>query len=665
VTLPMAVLGTFVLMHLFGLGLNLMTLAALTVAIGLIDDDSIIVLENIDRHRLMGKPPIRAALDGLREIFPPDLAGTLTVLSAFAPLLLITDLAGQLFRPFGLTFSFMLVLSFVFSVALIPAASAHWLRRPANAEPDRPTRGARAIAFLGRVNDRFLSRLLRHRTLTIVVALVLLGGSIALLALSPIQFMPLLDEDSLLVSYELAPGTSLIESNRFGDELEARLLAMPAVEAVFRRTGSPEESFYVEGPDEGELVVRLRRSRTVPARAVREALQQMLASYPGVIGRINEPTTEKIDESFSGLPALFGITVLSTDLDVLYDAAARVEKAAGAVPGIRNVVNNTKVQFDQIVVRVDREACAELGVKANEIATSVRIAMQGDDAAVAIINQKPMRIFVRYADEARNEPVALERLLVSTRDGRSIPLARLARVSRERGYPVIEHQHGVRSLTMPAEIAGNPLAVIRRLDRAVAALDLDPSVQVAYAGEYQQLLSTGVQALWAMLGATILVFGVVAFQLGNLLDPLVVLVKLPIDFMGAAIALAVLRQPLDITLPLGLITLIGVSVNNAIVLLTFARKARLEGLGAQDAICKAVSLRFRPMVLTHMTTLLALIPAAIGLGHGPQLLQPLGIMLFGGLTAGTLLTLNLLPVIYVTTDRWRKEPRPAGDVADG
>jgi len=377
--------------------------------------------------------------------------------------------------------------------------------------------------------------------------------------------------------------------------------------------------------------------------------------------------SEKIDESFSGLPALFGITVFSADLEKLYDAADKVEQVAGTVPGISNVVNNTKVPFDRIVVRIDRRACAELGVEARAVAAAVHTAMQGDEAGVTIVDQKPMPLFVRYANEARNETDAIKRLLVYTQDGRSIPLARLARVSRERGYPTIGHQHGVRSLTMSAEIDGNPVTTIRRLDHAVAALHLDPSVQVGHAGEYQQLLATGMQALWALLGATLLVYGVVSFQLGNLLDPLIVLAKLPIDFMGAALALVIMRQPLDVTLPLGLITLTGVSVNNAIVRLTFAGKFRREGLGAQEAIRRAVSLRFRPMVLTHVTTLLALIPAAIGFGQGPQLLQPLGIVLFGGLTAGTLLTLNLLPVIYVSTERWRRSrgAAPGGSAMAG
>ena len=655
VTIPLAVLGTFLLLHVFGLGLNLITLAALTVAIGLIDDDSIIVLENIERHRALGKSPIRAALDGLKEIVAADLAGTLTVLSAFVPLLLVTGLAGRLFRPFGLTFSFMIGLSFVFSVTLIPVAV---MRVGKGATPQtsqgKLTLGGRAIAWLGGINDRMLAVLLRHRTWTIATAGAMFVGAVSLLALNPVRFLPLLDEDSLLASYELAPGTSLRESNRVADQLEREILALPTTASVFRRTGSPEESFYPEGPNQGELMVRLRHDRPVSADQVRQQLVQMLADQPGVLGRVNEPTSEKLDESFSGLPALFGITVYGRDLDVLYDAASKIEQAARAVPGVGNVVNNTKVSIDQLVVRVNRSKCAELNVDATQVARAVRIAFQGDEVGVTLLNQRPVAFFVRYQPRDRKHPESLSSLLVPTRDGRHIPLAIVADIRRAAARPTIEHQRGLRSLTMPVEVDGNPLAVMRRLKTTIDQLQLAPSIQVRFAGEYQQLLVTGQQSLWSLVLAVLLVYGVIALQLGSRLDPLVVLAKVPIDFFGAAIALSVMRQPLDLTLPLGLITLVGVSVNNGIVLLTFTRSFREQGLAAETAVRQAVRIRFRPMVLTHLTTLLALIPAGLGIGRGPQLLQPLAILLFGGLTAGTLLTLNLLPVLYLSSERWRR-----------
>ncbi len=653
ITFPLTVLATLWLMHGFDLGLNLMTLGALTVAIGMVADDAIVVLENIDRHRNFGQPPRQATLDGLHEILGADISGTLTVLAAFAPLVFVGGLAGRLFHPFAISFSLLLMFSLLLSVTLIPLAAAHWMRPKTALKPQSASLSTRLVSGFEKFNLRLLDRLLLHRGKTLVMVSLLLLGSLLLLVFNPARMLPLLDENSLLLSYGLAPGSSLTESNRVGDELEQKLLAIPGVKSVYRRTGSPESSYFIEAPNEGELVIRLATGKVTDVLALQGKIKKVLAEMPGVIGRVNEPTSEKLDESFSGLPALFGITLYGTNLKQLYASASRVEVAARQVDGIANVVNNTKVPVDQLRLSIDRDALARFDVSARTVAQAVRTAMQGDTISQVVIEQQPVDIYLRYSRPWRDTVAALKQVQIPGPDGSLIPLSVLSQSKILSSYPTIEHQRGMRTLTLSAEIDGNPYAVINRLDQALTALHLPRGIQWAYTGEYGQLLKTGVQILWILLASALLVYGIIAIQLGNLLDPAVVLTKLPLDFMGAALALFITRQHLDLTVAIGFITLIGVSTNNGIMLLTFTQKFRRQGMGAVSAVREAVRLRTRPMLLTHLTTLLALIPAALGLGAGPQLLQPLGIMLFGGLTAGTLLTLNVLPVIYIATERWR------------
>ncbi|HEB54741.1 MAG TPA: efflux RND transporter permease subunit, partial [Gammaproteobacteria bacterium] len=521
--------------------------------------------------------------------------------------------------------------------------------RPRHAGP-----GAIIVHGFEHFNLRLLDVLLRHRIKTLLLIVVMLLGSLALLAFNPARMLPLLDEDSLLLSYGLAPGTSLAESNRVGDDLERRLLALPAVKGVFRRTGSPGSSFYIEGQNEGELVLRLDQDKAPDPQVVKAEVNRLLANTVGVVGRVSEPTTEKLDESLSGMPALFGITLYGTDLKQLYASAARVEKAAREVDGLSNVVNNTRVPVDQVRLAIDRAALARFDVDAATVAQAVHTAMQGESLTQVVIDQQPIDIFLRYVLPRRDSLAGLRQVQVPDHRGHLIPLSQLARIESLSSYPLIEHQRGIRTLTLTAGIEGNPFAVIRRLDQRLAELKLPQDIQWSYTGEYGQLLHSGGQMLWLLLSSALLVYGIISVQLGNLLDPAVVLSKLPLDFMGAALALFITRQPLDLTVAIGFITLIGVATNNGIMLLTFTRNFRRQGLDAVAAVREAVRLRSRPMLLTHLTTLLALIPAALGWGNGPQLLQPLSIMLFGGLTAGTLLSLNLLPVIYVMTERWRK-----------
>ncbi len=657
-SLPLTLLATFWVMGRVHLGLNLMTLGALTVAIGMLADDAIVVLENIDRHRTQGKTAWRAALEGTREILSADVAGSLTVLAAFAPLVLVGGLGGRLSHAFGITFSVLLLFSLLVSVTLIPLAAAHWSGRGAGA---RGRSGDRLVRAFERLNLRLLDLFLRHKRKSLLLVLLSLLGSLALLAFNPARLLPLLDEDSLLLSYQLAPGTSLAESDRVGSDLERRLLALPAIAAVYRRTGSPQSSYYIERPDEGELVLRLDRSQVSDVLATRSRVQWLLDDTPGVVGRVNEPTTEKLDESFSGLPALFGITLYGNSLSALYKAADQVATAAQRVAGVGEVVNNTRIPVDQLRIQPDYAALARFDVSVAQVAEAVRLALQGETLTQTFIDQRPVAVFLRYGAAARSRLEDLPQVQVGNGRGALVPLGQLARIESSSSYPIIEHQRGLRSLTLTVAIDGNPLAVIRRLDRALGALALPADIQWRYSGQYGELLHTGTQLLWALLAAAFLVYGIIAIQLGNLLDPLVVLVKLPLDFSGAALALFITRQHLDLTVALGFLTLIGVATNNGVMLMTFIRRFRQQGMDALAAVHAAVRMRSRPMLLTQLSTLLALIPAALGIGAGPQLLQPLGIMLFGGLTVGTLLTLNLLPVIYLLTESRRKNPLSGSD----
>lgn len=660
VSVPLSVFATFLLMDWAGFGLNLMTLGALTITIGMIDDDAVLVIENIFRHRQMGKPSFQATIDGTSEIIGADVAGTLTTVAAFAPLVLLSGLPGRMFLPFGLTFGFVLLLSLLFSLSILPWVTARWLPSPEHGFDLSKTTSGRFFQWIARINRGLLEVLLRRRWLTIAGAVVILAGMSGLVTLNPVRFLPLLDEDSLLLSYQLAPGTALSESDRIGHELEALVLAEPGVKGVFRRTGSPAGTFFIEGPDQGEITIRLDHQAGRTAQQVKTSVEAKVAGIPGLVTRLNEPTSEKLDESFSGLPAMFGITVFADRLDELYDAARRVEDIARKTEGIDKVVNNTKIPVESLVVEIDRAACARLGVAPLRVQEAVEIAIQGVEAVETLVDGRVIRVFVRYAAAAGEPLDKLRHVVVAGPDGALIPLPQLATIKPALAYPTIEHLWGSRSLTLTAEVEGSPFAVMPRLDRAVAGLKLPEGIRVSYVGQYRELSHTVMQSIWILLGAAALVYAIMVVQLRSLLDAAIVLVKLPIDFAGAALALYVTHQTLDLTVVLGFITLVGVAMNNGIVLLSFATQLRKEGLDAVSAIHKAVEVRIRPMLLSYLTTVLALIPAAIGIGSGPQLLQPLGIMLFGGLSLGVVMTLNLIPVVYVATERWRGQPRLEG-----
>lgn len=660
ITIPLSVVGVFILLGWAGLGVNLMTLGALTVSIGMIADDGILVLENIFRHWQLGKTPSAAAQDGTREILGADIAGTFVVVVTFVPLVFLQGLAGRLFQPFGLTFGSVLALSLVFSLTLIPWSARRLLPSTGGSATTSTSSGQWLIDRAIHHNRQVLDFLLRRRAVAIGVSVLLMLGSVALLAFNPVRFLPLLDEQSLLLSYQLAPGTSLAESNRVGDTLEAMALAQPGVTAVYRRTGSPAESYFLEGPEAGELVIRLAPDGAYSAESVRDALYAKVSKIPGVLTRMNEPTSEKIEESLSGLPVVFGLTVSGNDLAALHKAADLIERAARKVPGIASVFNSTKVPLDRLDVTIDRAAAARLGVTPQNVARAVRVAVQGLDAGQSVIGGKVVHIYVRYDKGAMRQPRDLDHVLVKGAAGALIPLSQVAHVTPSTAYSLIEHRFGSRALTLTLDFSGNPISVLSSLDKAIANLPLPPDVHVAYTGEYREMIDTAQQLVLILLASALLVFGIMVLQFGNLIDPAVILIKLPIDVMGASLMLFATRQSLDLTVMIGLVTLIGVSVNNGIVLLSFTQQLRASGYSATNAVREAVAVRMRPMLLTQLTSLLGMLPAALGIGHGPQLLQPLAIMLLGGLAMGAFLTLNLVPVLYVTLERFRRSAPVTG-----
>ena len=652
VSFPVVVMASFSFMGIYGLGINLMTLGAITVAIGMVVDDAIIVLENIDRVGLSEQDPVRAALKGTRQLLAPDVAGTLTVLAAFVPLVLVSGLGGRLLRPFGITFSLVLCFSLIFSLTLIPAACA---LEPGEKKGLPGKRHADRFFFQKAVklNLDMFKLFLKHKKVLFTGLTLLFLASIAALAFNPARFLPMLDESSLLVSYQLPPGTSLSESSRVGDRLEKIISGIAGAKSCLRRTGSPEASFYIEGTYQGEIIVRIDREKGIPIQSVKRAIANRISSLPGIITRINEPTTEKFEESFSGIPAFFGITIFGNDISKIYSSARRIEDVARKTQRIDNVINNTKIPIDQVSIHLDRNRMAKLGVIPEKAAEAVHVALQGVSASESLIRQHPVSFYVKYRKDAVSDVETIGQILVPSLSGALIPIGEVAEIKHETGYPVIRHRHGLRSVTITADITGNPGTVLRKLKRNISGLHLPHGIQWMFTGEYHELLNTLRQVLWSLLISIILVYGIMYVQLGDWLYPLIVLVKIPLDFMGAALALWLTRQDLDITVIIGFVTLAGVSTNNGIVLLTFIRKFRSQGMEMLEAVKKAIKVRTRPMLLTHATTLLALIPAIVGLEHGPQLLRPLGIMLFGGLTAGTMLTLNLLPLLYVLAERGR------------
>jgi len=641
-TIPLALFATVAVLWMLGESLNVVTLAGLTLAVGMVVDDAIVVAENVHRHLQPGTPAPAAALDGTLEIAAADASGTLTTVAAFAPLLLVGGLAAVFLRPFGFTVASALLASLLLSLTVVPVL----LARSGSDLGASHRPGPRLVAWIAARLEAFGRHALARRRRTLVIAAVI-GLCLAvtpLLRHGPVTLLPNVDEGALLVEYVLPPGVSLAESQRIASQLTAIARRLPDVLLVESRVGAPAGGAEVEGVNRGELLIKLATlsERTYPAAEVIEQLRAASASLDGVVLLIHQPTQEKMDESFSGLPAPFGVTVYGTDQPTLEIAASQVAALLRADPAVSAVIDNWRFHSPELTARLDGERCAALDVDPAAARTTVAAAVWGAPVLEIAREGETVPVRVRLGDGV-SVTDDLATVPVTTADGSWVPLAAIADLQVRRVAPEITRLNGRRELTVLAEITGDLPREAARIQRLLDALELPASTDAVVGGQFTTLVATGRDLLLVLIGAALLILAIMAFQLRSLRQAAWILATTPAALAGAGAGIALTATGLNIAIAAGVLTLLGIGVNNGIVLLDFASKARRTGADGATAVLTAVRIRLRPILATSLTTIAALAPSALGLGAGQHVFQPFAVTVISGLVVGTIATLAVLP----------------------
>jgi len=658
VTIPVTLLATVALLRLLGLGFDIVTMTALALAVGMIVDDAIVVAESVVRHavRSNGADAREAAVEGAAEIAGPDVTGTLTTVAAFLPLAFVGGIAGLFLRPFGWTVSAALLVSLALSLTLVPALFGGGRSAREGGVPGGRAAGARLLALLDRALARALGVSFRHPVAVAALALLALAGATGAVLLVPVSLLPPIDEGAILIEYVMPPGTSLAESDRVGGLLDRAVLAEPGVAAVYRRIGSPETGVQLEGVNRGELLIKLA-SRSERRRSVEEILSALRRSFRSIDGAVllyHQPTQEKIDESFSGLPALFGVTVYGEDLGAITALAARVEEVLAADPAVAGVINNTKVLASETDVRLDRRALARAGAEPEAVLSALEAAGRGVEATRIVRARDQVGVWLRLGGErgraagradAAPNPETLGRLPVPLATGAIVPLGRLARVETRATPAAITRLDGQRSITLVAEVDGSIPGLVSRLRKRFEEVERPAGTSIGFSGQYPVLLRTAAELVAAVAGALVLIYFILVLQFGSWTRPFVILATVPLALAGALAALAVTGQGLDLSVAMGALTLVGVAVNNSIVLLHYADRHAVAAGGRAEALREAASVRLRPIVLTTATTVAALVPAAVGTTAGASIFQPFAVTVIGGLLGALVATLVVVPTL--------------------
>jgi cobalt-zinc-cadmium resistance protein CzcA len=645
-SIPMSLALAVATLYFLDQDLNLMTLGALTVAVGLLADDAIIVLESIYHQWEQGDGRWEGIWSGVRRIVIPDITGTLTNVSIYVPLLFVGGLVGLFFIPFSLAMTFALLASLLVSVTLIPLGLSFINARAAAGTSS----GHRALEWVRHWNERLFNLVSRVPRLALAITFGVLALSLVGLVLVPVNFLPLPNEGALLMSFTLPPGSSLIDTRAAVQKMTQRLLADPAVAHVYARIGSSASTTYTEPAYAGEMQVLLKPGINVSAldrigRRIRKASQ-----LTGVQAAVDTPTIERVGESLSGLPQPFVIHVFGSSVRELRTVAREIAARLRPIPALSDLFNNDGYPVTQLQIEPRDSALATNGLTPAQLYAQLNPLLNGEVLARVPEGNVPLDLYMRLADAPQTSLAALSRLPIRT-DGWT-PLGQLADLNLVETPNQIRHIAGARALDILATPTGTLGGTIAAARQALSSLKLPPGYRIGFGGLYAELEGAALGLLIAAVAAFLIMIGILILQFDGLLIPGILLLEIPLAVTGGTIALILSGVGLNATGVIGFLTLIGIGLRQSIVLLDRAKQNEREGMAVEEAMREAIHVRFRPIVLTAVAAMLGMLPTALGFGQGAAPEQGLAVVILGGLAWSAVLSTNLIPALYV---HWRRQ----------
>lgn len=674
VSIPISVLATFALVFFGGFTLNLMTLGGLALGVGMMVDSSIVVLENIfRREKESGERAGVASVRGTNEVAMAIVASTATTLVIFLPLAFVKGVSGVMFQQLALVVAFSLAVSLVVALTVVPMLSATLLRggedaRPATALTALIRRAGDALfGFLERLYLGVLRDALAARWLTVGLGAALVAAAAWLVPLVGSEFMPPSDEGEVRITGEMEVGTRLDIVDRQTRLMEEVVLAeVPEIAASYTSVGA--SSWNPDDAAEGEIRVSLvpaaerDRSNTEIAEDLRQRLEGRI---PGMTVRTRAPQGQRmlqwiLPDNSEGLT----VEIRGHDLERIDAIAAQVERVASRIEGVTDVRSEQRVGVPQELVRVDRQKAADLGVSVRRVAETLETALGGSRAGSYREDGNEHRILVRLADARRTPLEEVLDITVRSESGEDVALRNLLTVTPGRGPVTINRKDRQRIATVTANISGRDLgSVAADLDAALAGVPKPAGYDVRIAGAYEEQQKAQRELLLTFAMAIVLVYMVLASQYESFRDPLVVMLAVPAAGVGVVAILFLTGSTFNVQSYIGCIMLGGIVVNNAILLVDQAGRLRREqGMTARDAAIESGRRRLRPILMTSLTTVLGLLPLALGVGEGAEAQAPLARAVVGGLTFSTLVTLLLVPAVYTLVHPERRA-RPAAEPA--
>jgi HAE1 family hydrophobic/amphiphilic exporter-1 len=648
---PLSIVGTFAVMHLMGFSLNNLSLMALTLSVGFVVDDAVVMLENIVRHMEMGKNPMTAALDGSREIGFTIVSMTISLVAVFIPVLFMGGIVGRLFFEFAVTITVAILFSGIVSLTLTPMMCSRFLKPTDHNKRQAGLYGWSERVFDGAVRfyDRTLHAVMRHRLPCLLFSLCLFGLTAWLFWIVPKGFLPTEDNGQIFIRTESQQGNSIHNMELHQRQLAEIVQANPHVAGHMSVIGGGGGINFTH---EGFLNLRLTpRNERPHASVILQDLRREFAKVPGIRTYASLPPPVRIGGAAT--KGLYQFTLQSPDTELLYAQSGELLQKIRALPDLENVSSDLMLSNPEVRINILRDKASALGLTANRIEQALSLAYGTREVSTILAPTNDYKVILELEPRFRDQPRTLDLLHVRAPSGQLVPLSTLVEITTGVGPMLINHLGQMPSVTISFDLRegvslGRAVAEVQRL----ADQTLSDSISTSFQGTAQAFQESFAN-LWLLLLMSIaVIYIVLGILYESFIHPLTILSGLPAAGVGALVTLIIFGRDLDIYGFVGIIMLIGIVKKNAIMMIDFALEAeRKQGLGVEDSIIRGALVRFRPIMMTTMAALMGTLPIAVGFGAGAESRQPLGLAVVGGLLVSQVLTLYFTPVYYYYLDK--------------
>ncbi|HWR52863.1 MAG TPA: CusA/CzcA family heavy metal efflux RND transporter [Bryobacteraceae bacterium] len=646
--IPLSMLVGFIGMRAFGVSANLMSLGA--IDFGMIVDGAVVMMENSVRRlqmRAPGDPPtplgkVRAAA---HEVARPILFGVAIIIAVYMPIFFLEDLEGRMFRPMAITVCAALIGALIFALTAVPAATAVFVARKV-----KPHREPKWFLLLSRLYAAVLRWDMRNRWLILATSIVVLVAAIGSLGWIGTDFMPRLDEGSLLVQTRKLPGISLTESVQVSNRVEEVIRSFAEVDGVVTKLGRPDVATEAMGIYEGDVYVLLKPRHEWKVAGKDELVANMAAALdevPGVVCNFTQPMAMRMDETISGIKADVALKIFGEDPRTLEQLAERALRTISAVPGAADAQMEVTSGVAELRVEADRPALARYGLNISDVRDVMDAAIGGQHISDMIEGQRRFAIVLRLPERYRKDPASIENLSLSAPAGERVRLGQVARVRMARGPEVISREDGQRRIVVQSNVRGRDLgSFVAEAQHSLASLQLPPGYWLDWGGQFENQERATQRLLIVLPASVLIIFALLFSTFDSVPQALLILLNVPFAMVGGIAALWARGLTLNLSASVGFIALFGVAVLNGIVLVSSINGLRGEGKGVQDAVFEGALMRFRPVLMTALVASLGFLPMALSTSPGAEVQRPLASVVIGGLITSTGLTLFLIPILY-------------------